>query len=240
MRYDRDAERDIDTVLHDAGTEWRTRQVFGPVRLTPTGGRQSSRLAILGPNLIGLVAVLAVGVGVAGLGVTQLGGIGSSKPGPSTAVATERLEPTNAPPSLDAEGVEAARIAVVEAINADRANFGVPYVDEDGVLVIPYVGENAGRAAVEEVLTPGLAVRWEKVEYSRSELGRIADEIKDMHLEGVFAISSGTSQNRVIVKVGPWGSADEVSRALAGYGAAVLVEVSSDVPVILPMPSPTA
>lgn len=126
---------------------------------------------------------------------------------------------------------------VVEAMSADPSNFGVPYLD-GGTLVVPYLNEEA-RAAVEAQVTPGLAVGWEKVQYSRSELRRIASEISDMRLVGVFGVSSGTSRNRVIVYVVPWGSVDEVRRAVAGYGPAVIVETSSDLPIVQPV-LPTA
>ncbi|HUG30192.1 MAG TPA: hypothetical protein VMQ65_06760 [Candidatus Limnocylindria bacterium] len=136
-------------------------------------------------------------------------------------------------------------LRVIVAVNSDPINFGGVYLERggarDGELVIQYVGSNAGRAAVEARITPGLAVRWEKVEYSRGELLRIAREISDLRLAGVFGVSSGTSRNRVIVMVGPSGSVAEVSQVLAPkYGDAVVVEFSADVPVVLPaFESPT-
>lgn len=131
--------------------------------------------------------------------------------------------------------LEEARLWVIGAVNSDPVNFGGVYIDSDAVLVIQYVGANAGRAAVEQRLTPGVAVRWEKVEHNRSELTQIAGEIMDLHLAGVFAISSGTSRNLVIVTVGPSGSVSEVSRVLAAkYGDAVHVEFSADIPVVQP------
>jgi hypothetical protein len=130
-------------------------------------------------------------------------------------------------------------LRVIVAVNSDLINFGGVYLERGGArsgeLVIQYVGSNAGRAAVEARITPGLAVRWEKVEYSRGELQRIAREISDLRLAGVFGVSTGTSRNRVIVMVGPSGSVGEVSQVLAPkYGDAVVVEFSADVPVLLP------
>jgi len=131
--------------------------------------------------------------------------------------------------------LEAARLAVIQAVNLDPDNFGVPYLDTDGVLVVPYVGANPGRPAIEQLLVPGLAIRWEQVEYPRSELRRIATEISDLRLPGVFGVSSGTNRNRVIVYVVPWGSVQDVSQLLtARYGDAVQVEFSTDIPLVLP------
>lgn len=100
---------------------------------------------------------------------------------------------------------EAAQLPVIEAVNADEVNFGGVYVDKDGTLGIQYVGGNAGRAAVERTVTAGVAVRWEKVEHSRSELKQITAKIKALDLEEVVSISAGTSRNEVIVTVGPKG-----------------------------------
>jgi hypothetical protein len=133
---------------------------------------------------------------------------------------------------LNYEEREAAMSAIVVAANSDPDNFGVPYIDEDHALVIQYVNE-AARAALEQQVTGGLTVRWEPVTYSQSELKRIAMEILDLRLDGVFGISAGSKENRVIVMVGPGGSLDEVSELLtARYGDAVRVEFSSDIPTV--------
>jgi hypothetical protein len=127
---------------------------------------------------------------------------------------------------------EAAMLKVVEAVNLDPDHFGLPYIAEDNALVVQYVDE-AARAALEERVTPGVTVRWERVTYTQSELKRIAMEISDLRLDGVFGISSGTSENRVIVMVGPGGSVEEVSAVLTPrYGGAVRVEFSTDIPYV--------
>lgn len=126
------------------------------------------------------------------------------------------------------EDLDPAVLAAVEAVNDDPENFGVPSLDDEGVLVIAYVGQNAGRAAVEERLTTAVKVRWEQVKYSWSELRRIRSEIFDLRLDGVFGVSSGTNRNRVVVKVGPSGSVSKVTEALKGYGEIVVVESSDD------------
>ena len=127
---------------------------------------------------------------------------------------------------------EAAKQTAIEGANLDPDHFGVPYIDTDHVVVIQYVDE-AARAALEERLNFVLVVRWERVTYSQSELMRIAHEISDLRLEGVFGVSSGTQANRVIVKVGPGGSVEEISELLAArYGDAVRVEYSTDIPTV--------
>jgi hypothetical protein len=160
--------------------------------------------------------------------------VGSTGPDRIFAQAPSPLPPHIVALIMSPVDLEAARMRVVAAVNNDPANFGVPYLD-GGSLVVPYVNEEA-RAAVEAQVTPDLAVRWERVEYSQTELRRIASEISDLDLaaEGIFGISVGTSRNRVIVYVLPWGSVDEVRRAVAGYGDAVIVEISSEFPIVEP------
>jgi hypothetical protein len=224
--------RDLDVLLHEAGAHWRARQVFEAVPLAPRPVRPYARVTsgLLIPA-VGLAAVVVVTGAVIALGPLQFSGAGadatsSLEPGTSHPVASEPV------PRLSPVELEAARLRVVEAVNTDPSNFGVPYLD-GGTLVVPYLNEEA-RASVEAQVTLGLAVRWEKVEYSRTELRRIASEISDLRLAGVSGVSSGTSRNRVIVYVVPWGSVDEVRRAVAAYGAAVTVEISSDFPIVQP------
>jgi hypothetical protein len=127
---------------------------------------------------------------------------------------------------------EAARSEVTEAMYANQDVFGIPYLADDGALVVQYVDE-AARAELEEQVDPAVTVRWERVTYSRSELRRIASEISDRRLDGVFSISSGTIENRVIVMVGPGGSVEAVSALLeAQYGDAVRVGFSADIPTV--------
>jgi hypothetical protein len=127
---------------------------------------------------------------------------------------------------------EAAMSEVTGAMYANQDDFGIPYLADDGALVVQYVDE-AARAALEEQVDPAVTVRWERVTYSRSELRRVAGEISDLRLEGVFGISAGTIENRVIVMVGPGGSLEEVAELLAArYGEIVRVEFSTDIPVV--------
>jgi len=123
---------------------------------------------------------------------------------------------------------ETVRLAIVRAVNVDTDNFGGIYLERDGTLVIQYVGANANRAAIDPLLIPGIEVRWERVEHSRSELNRILGAIRHLWdagaLKGVVAIGIDTINNQVEVSVGPGGSVDDVARLLAKYGNAVRVE----------------
>jgi hypothetical protein len=107
------------------------------------------------------------------------------------------------------------------------------------MLVIQYVGANAGRAAVEQKITCAEAVRWEMVERSRADLDRILTGIGnrlqsgEAELSGVFAVELDTINNQIVVWVGPGGSLTDASHFLAAaYGEAVRVEFSSDIPVV--------
>jgi hypothetical protein len=130
-------------------------------------------------------------------------------------------------------GVDDARLRVVQAVNENSSQFGIAYVEEDGTLVVQFVDEGA-KVLLMSNIPDGLAIRWERVTYSRDELRRIAAEISDLELNGVFAVSSGTKSNRVVVKVFPGGPVEEVRAAVATFGAAVYVEESTDVPAVLP------
>lgn len=229
-----DSTNDVDELLDSAGAQWRARQVFGAVSVEPRAVRPSRPLSsgLLSPA-VGLVAVVAIAGTIISFAPTRFNGAGvePSAPASSVPTATEGGTPTFA-------DVEAALMPVVEAVNTDQENFGVPYLGEDGILVVQYVSEEA-RANVETLVPSGLLVRWEKVEYSRAELRRIAGEISDLRLDGVFGVSSGTKSNRVIVKVLPGASIEDVSEALSVYGAAVRVEYSSDIPIIPAGPAST-
>lgn len=186
-------------------------------------------------NIAGLAALGTVATVVFVVAPIRLGG-GQPVPtggGLLSPVSTVRAASDDVDPAT-------AQLAVIEAVNADPVNFGGVYIAKDGVLVIQYVGTNAGRAAIEQVLTPAVSHRWERVDYSRSDLTRIATEVRGLNLEDVFAVSAGTSSNQVIVYVASEGSVSEVSRTLASYGGAVRVEFSSDIPVVGPaFPSAT-
>ena len=222
---------DVDDLLNEAGARWRARQAFEPVTLAPRAkGSRAVSTELL--SAVGLAAVVAVAGAAIAFAPLRLDGTGadatpSSRPGASAPTMSADV------PTLSPVAHEAALLRVVEAVNTDSSNFGVPYLDNDGTLVVQYFSEDA-RAAVEAQVTPGLTVRWEKVEYSRSELQRIANEIVELKLPGVFGVSSGTSRNRVIVYVAPNGPIDDVRRAVEDYGAAVIVEVSSDLPIVVP------
>jgi hypothetical protein len=221
---DIDTDRRIDERLFDAGARWRSQQVFEPISMTPRLLR--GRAGSFAPAVGFLSVAVALGVVfVTGLPRVPTGAAGRGSPTSPTA--------TSHPVALSASELEAARLRLVEAVNTDPAHFGVPYLDDDGTLVVQYFDE-ATRAALEAEVTPGLAVRWELVTYSRAELLRIAGEILAMDLPGVVGISPGNGTvNRVIVTVGRLGSPSEVSQALAEYGSAVLVEEDLNPPMIV-------
>jgi hypothetical protein len=125
---------------------------------------------------------------------------------------------------------EAARLAAIEAINTDSEQFGGVYIDEAGVLVIQYVGENRGRAAVERVLVPEVAVRWVQVERSQDELARIANEIRQRKLDGVFAISIETLTNRVEIWLDEYAPRSTLAAAFAAeYADAIFIRPGTDI-----------
>lgn len=125
-------------------------------------------------------------------------------------------------PSTD---VEAARQAAIAAVSSDPLNFGGVYIERDGTLVIQYVGQNAGHAAVEAKLVPGVSARWEKVARNQLDLVGTAVAIRDLNLEGVNAIAVDTIGNQVKVIVGPTGSSADVrSYLLAVAQDGVLAE----------------
>jgi hypothetical protein len=155
-------------------------------------------------------------------------------PGPTCA-------PASPPPSQRAScsESEASQLTLIQAVNEDRINFGGVYLDHSGVLVIQYVGANAGRAAVEQLIGCAEAVRWVKVERSAADLFRIIDELSsfiDVHrpeFRDVFAVSIDTIGNQVEVSVGPSGSVADLEAFLNPiYGNAVRVQFSSDPPVV--------
>lgn len=229
---DRDP-RDVDSLLHEAGSHWRTRQVFEAVQIVPHSPSRSRTpvSGILSPA-IGLITTLAIGVAILALGAGRFGGVGDDL---ATSGPVASVPVTTGPSSaLSSAEEEAAWLLLVEMVNTDPSNFGLPYIDGAGAMVVQYVNEDA-RAAVEAQMNRGLLIRWQMVEYSQIELRRIRSEISALRLEGVFSVSSGTSRNRVIVKVGPSGSVDKVAAALGKYGAAVVVESSDDLPLVIPV-----
>jgi hypothetical protein len=158
----------------------------------------------------------------------------SDKPliGPVTSCPPAVPTPTSAPtpPAATAMTDPDALIPAVAAINRDTANFGGSYLDENGVMVIEYVGDNAGRAAVEQLLPPGASVRWVQVERSRAELDQVQNAIAaraaggETALAYVVLIGLDTINNRVEVTVSPPGDAAAVADLLTReYGAAVYV-----------------
>lgn len=153
---------------------------------------------------------------------------------PTCAPSTPSLRPSTS----HGGDQEATRLAVIEAVNNDPVNFASVYIDHDGVLVILYVGTNAGRAAIDRLLTPDFPVRSQQVSRSWADLMTIVDGIRaraqagESNLDGVFSIAIDTINNQVEVTVGPGGSVDAVSRGLEDYGDAVRVAFSSDIPVV--------
>jgi len=146
----------------------------------------------------------------------------------SNATATDRGRPT-----FDAGDAEISRLAVIGAVNTDTENFGGVYIDDDGALVVQYVGSNDGRANVERYVTAGLAVRWVKVERSRAELNRIKTEIRDRHLEEVNMIALDTKNNQIRVFVGTGEAFESIARVLAEeFGDAVAVARMVGAPVV--------
>jgi hypothetical protein len=120
-------------------------------------------------------------------------------------------------------------LAVVRAVHRDPDNFGEIYVDPTGIVVIQYVGDNAGRPAVEEEIPGDMEVVWRQVRHSRTELRRIQDEITERRLPGVYWTGSGNACNAVKVGVDEH-SIDEIGQLLAdNYGDAVYVVPSEPI-----------
>ena len=242
-------EREIDALLDEAGARWRSRQVFRPVELSPESlaphARGRSALAMIASG-IGTLAVGAAVVGVLALALQVQrtpGGSQTSSMTPASQPAAAAI-PTSSSESPQASNsatpptdVEASRLAAIEAVNSDTLNFGGVYLDDDDVLVIQYVGPNAGRDAVEARLSPGVAVRWEKVERSRAELMRTVREIRDRGLP-VVMIAIDTINNVVEVTV-DFLEYDHVSDVLTNeYGDSVAVKSGPPIVVQPAYPSP--
>jgi hypothetical protein len=214
------AERDIDTLLHEAGAQWRTQQVFGDVRVSRPAvrGRAFGRLVI---GTLGIVVVGAVALGLATFAPRALENAGAT----GSPTPTDTPVATTAPvASLSPAALEAAQLPVIEAVNADRVNFGGVFIDNDGTLVIQYYGANAGAAAVEPLIVPGLPVRWEQVTRTREELDRIHAEIVASWPNGVGGIGLDTIKNQVVVTVFDAAILSEITHELARYGDAVRIE----------------
>ena len=240
MSNSQDTSRDIDTVLVEAGATWRARQDFREVGVSIDSlGSRPRRMGSVGQiagGFFGLVATgaLALAILVAGPIAQRLGPGGDAAETLASSGNTTSTPVATAATNLSPAELAAAQLAVIEAVNADPANFAGVYIEKDGSLVIQYVGADAGRAKVEPTVISGLNVRWEKVDYSRTELSQIAQEIRTLNLKDVYSVSAGTSRNLVIVGVGPNGSLSEVSQLLAKYGDAVRIESSSEIPIVEP------
>jgi hypothetical protein len=240
---------DLDRRLHDAGTRWRAGiTVDAEVPELPDDpGRSMGARAVLALGAVGLVVAISVAV-LSGGWTSPIDGSGSV---PASAAPRETAaEPTGTASALSATPAATPVIesdcpggtvdvgpaqetpeyfAVVEAVNTDPDNFDSIYFDVDGVLVIQYVGENAGRAAVEKKLNPDMEVRWVQVRYSKTELRRIQDEIVGRELVGVYWVGSGSVCNAVTVGVDE-DSIDEIRQLLAeAYGDAVHIVASGPV-----------
>lgn len=123
-----------------------------------------------------------------------------------------------------AADVEQARSDVIQAVNENPDHFGGVLVNQDGSLLILYVGSNAGRQLVEDMIASGLSVQWRQVERSYNDLMQILREISDRNYDGVWALSIDASNNQVEVRVSPDELVPTVASALAPeYGDAVLV-----------------
>jgi len=215
--------QDVDALLHDAGARWRSEQVFESV---PVGPRVSRRT--------GMVAPMAVAVGIVAIGAAATATTIVLRPRTDVGGQASAPAASSAGPSLGAAALEAAQIAVIEAVNADPTNFGGTYIDSDGTLVIQYFGANVGRPTVEKAITPGLVVRWEPVKRTGEELTRIHDAIVAAWPAGVFSVGIDTSRNQVVVTLMPGRPVGDVSDIVAAYGDAVRVETLAEIPVTVP------
>jgi hypothetical protein len=146
------------------------------------------------------------------------------RPFESTAEQVRRIAQESTYETPAATDPEAPQLQVIGAVNSDPVNFGGVYLDGAGTLVIQYVGANLGRAAVEDKLTSGVSVRWDRVERSAADLMRILREIRARDFNGVFAIAIHTMNNQVEVTVSP-SEIDHIAQLLeSAYGNAVAVE----------------
>lgn len=239
MSAGEDTGSEIHELLEEAGAQWRARQIFGPVAVArgaidaPRRDGRSFAALVGGVTGAAAVAAIALAVFAVGLRPERPSGVGfDQQQGSLTPQATSLMQatlpPVTATPSnvsaTPATDPEVARLRVIEAVNGDPVNFGGVYLDEAGDLVIQYVGANAGRATVEEVLRPGMSVRWDKVDRSHADLMRLLRQVRERNLDGVSAISIDTLKNQVKVRVDP-GQADAISPILEReYGDAVAVE----------------
>jgi len=240
---------DLDRKLHDAGSRWRAGiAIDADVPALPDDpGRSKGARAVFALGAVGLVVAISVAVLSGGLR-SPIDGSGAV---PASAAPTETAaEPTGTASAVavtpgatpviesDCPGGSVAVgsppetpefLALVGAVHHDPDNFDTIYVDPNGIVVIEYVGDNAGRPAVEGKIPPGLEVRWRQVRHSRTELRRIQDEITERRLAGVWWTGSGNACNAVTVGVDK-DSIDEIRRMLAEtYGDAVHVVASGPV-----------
>lgn len=132
----------------------------------------------------------------------------------------------------DNADLEQARLKVIQAVNEDPDHFGGVLVQDDGSLVVLYVGANDGRTAVEEHVSDGLSVLWRKVDHSYSELMRVLRETSDRNLDGVWALSIDAANNQVKVRVSPADRATEIAGTLTDVGTPITVVGTDNPPVI--------
>jgi hypothetical protein len=245
---------EIDALLRETGEIWRSSQPPARVDFTfleRAGGRawlpraRGAALGVVSAAVIAGAIVMSVpgspgGPAPGGLATSSAEPQGdredSGNASPDGGVTSGGLEapsqPSNVPVTMSEPSTdpEAARLAAIEAINTDSEQFGGVYIDEAGVLVIQYVGENRGRAAVERVLVPEVAVRWVQVERSQDELARIANEIRQRKLDGVFAISIETLTNRVEIWLDEYAPRSTLAAAFAAeYADAIFIRPGTDI-----------
>lgn len=190
---------------------------------------------------IALCALIVGGCSAPGRSIVVSAGPSAPSGVPSTDVAEGPTTPTAASPVIESDcpgGSVAVGappdtpefLAVVRAVHRDPDNFGEIYVEPNGTVVIQYVGDNAGRSRVEEKVPDDMEVRWQQVRYSRTELGRIQDEIVARRIDGVYWTGSGNACNAVTVGVDE-DSLNEIRRLLADeFGDAVHV-LASELPI---------
>jgi hypothetical protein len=239
-----DDNDELDAKLRQAGDRWRRGHAFEHVVVPTelfkrTAHEHASPARMRGAFDLVMVAAVVLAVmilGPMGPGLSMTGGEGSSAPASAQPPDDGRSTPgPNVAATQATTDSEAVRQAVIAAVMSDPTNFGGVYIERDGTLVIQSRGQGAARAAVEAMLIPGIPVRWEEVERSRSDLLRVAEQIRDRNIPGVFGIAVDTIHNQVAVSVGPTGSLSVVEATLsADYGPAVAVVFSTDILVIRP------
>ena len=144
----------------------------------------------------------------------MLGGVFLLTAGPAIVTGTTSSGATATSIEAAAKSREAAQIPVIEAVNTDADNFGGVYLDGTGTLVIQYVDANAGRAAIEKLIGPGVPVRWEAVTRSQSALLGLKDQVVKAWPDGVYSVGLDTTSNEVNVTVLPDASVAAIRSSL--------------------------